>query len=84
MDKTTSQIELEEGNSEEYEVKAICVSAVYTRKSEGHLPSFYYLGLWKGYFEEENIWKPALAVLHICKLISTFYQDHLEKPTTTS
>ena len=37
--------ELDAGNdSGEYEVEAICDSAVYARKSEsGHLPGLYYL-----------------------------------------
>ena len=36
-------IELDKGNKKEYEVEAICNSAVYVRKSEEHLLSFYYL-----------------------------------------
>ncbi len=36
-------IELDKGNSEEYEVKAICNSAVYAKELENHLPDFYYL-----------------------------------------
>ncbi len=36
-------IELDKGNSEEYEVEAICDSAVYARESEGYLPGLYYL-----------------------------------------
>ncbi len=77
-------IELDEGDSKEYEVKAICNNTVYTRESEGQLPGLYYLVSWKGYLEEENTWEPALAVLHLRKLISTFHRDHPEKPTVTS
>ena len=56
--------ELDAGNkSEEYDVEAICDSAVYTMKSEsGHLPGLYYLVAWKDYLEEENTWEPVLAV----------------------
>ena len=38
-------IELDIGNNEsgEYKVKAICDSAVYARKSAGHLLELYYL-----------------------------------------
>ncbi len=36
-------IELDEGDSKEYEVELICDSAVYARESEGYLPGFYYL-----------------------------------------
>ena len=54
MDETISQIELKEGNSEKYKVKAICENAVYASKLEGHLLSFYYLVSWKSYLEEEN------------------------------
>ena len=35
--------EFETGNSKENKVKAIWDSAVYANKTEGHLPSLYYL-----------------------------------------
>ncbi len=48
-------IELDEGDSEEYEVKAICNREVYTKELDnGQLPSLYYLVSWKSYPEEEN------------------------------
>ncbi len=78
-------IKLNEGNSKEYEIEAICDSEIYTKKSDSsHLPGLYYLVSWKNYFKEENIWKPALMVLHLSKLISTFHYDHPERPTSTS
>ncbi len=78
-------IELDEGDSEEYEVEAICDSKVYAKESNnGQLPGLYYFVLWKGYPKEKNTWEPALAVLHLYKLISTFHRDHSEKPTATS
>ncbi len=40
--RVETAIELDEGDSEEYEVEAICDSAVYARESEGHLPGLYY------------------------------------------
>ncbi len=51
LDQATSQLEFEgnSGDGEEYEVEAICNSAVYARESEGHLPGLYYLVSWKGY-----------------------------------
>ena len=45
VDKTTSQIELDEANSEEYKIKAIYDSAVYARELESHLLGLYYLVL---------------------------------------
>ena len=49
--------ELDAGNnkSKKYKVEAICDSAVYARKSVGHLPGLYYLVFWKAYLEEKNI-----------------------------
>ena len=76
---------LDDGDKKEYEVEAIWDSAVYAKKSEsGHLLGLYYLVSWKGYPEEENTWKPALAVQHLRKLINLFHKDHLNKPITTS
>ncbi len=77
-------IELDEGDSEEYEVEAIRDNAVYARESESHLPGLYYLVSWKGYPEEENTWELVSAVIHLRKLISNFHCDHPEKPTATS
>ena len=77
---------LDAGNkSKKYKVKAIWDSVVYTNKlKSGHLLDFYYLVLWKGYPEEENIWKPLSAVQQLKKLINSFYKDHPEKPIATS
>ena len=63
-EKIAEQLEFEAGsNNKEYEVKGICDSAVYTRKSEAsHLPGFYYLVFWKNYPKNESTWKPASAV----------------------
>ncbi len=65
-------------------MEIICDSVVYARDLESHLLGFYYLVLWKGYLEKENTWEPAPAVLHLRKLINTFYHNYLEKPTATS
>ncbi len=48
------------------------------------MTDFYYLILWKGYSKEKNIWKPSMVVLHLSKLINTFYKEHLEKSTAIS
>ncbi len=78
-------IQLEEGDSKKYNVKAIRNSEIYIKESDSdHLLSLYYLVSWKVYPEEENIWEPALALLHLCKLISTFYRDHPERPIAIS
>ena len=55
VDKKTSQLEFEDdGEGEEYEVEAICDSAVYAKESKsGQLPGLYFLISWKGFPEEE-------------------------------
>ncbi len=85
VDETTSKLEFESNcDGKEYKVEAISNSAIYARKSDGHLLGLYYLVSWKGYLEEENTWAPASVVIHLCKLISNFYYDYPEKPTATS
>ena len=56
------QLEFEAGNNKEYEVNGIWNDAVYAKESIGQLPGLYYLVLWKGYLNEENIWESALAI----------------------
>ena len=56
------QLKFEAGNNKEYEVDGIWDSTVYAKESVGQLPRLYYLAFWGGYPEEENIWKPALAI----------------------
>ncbi len=83
--RVETAIELNEGDSKEYEVEAICDSELYAQESDsGQISSLYYLVSWKRYPKEENTWEPASAVLHLCKLINTFHYDHLEKLTATS
>ena len=54
VDENVTKLEFDAGDKEKYKVKAIRDSAIYVKKSEGHLPSFYYVVAWKGYPEEEN------------------------------
>ena len=79
-----SMPEFEPNNNKEYEVKAIQDSAVYAKETNGHLPGLYYLVAWKGYPEKKNTWELFSAIMHLQKIVSTFYKDHLEKPTITS
>ena len=79
------ELEFEAGDNKEYEVEAIIDSTVYGQQTNNNqMPGFYYLILWKGYPEEENTWEPSSAVIYLRKLISTFHQEHLEKPIVTS
>ena len=64
-------------------MKTICDSAVYARKSKGHLPGLYYLVFQKAYPEKEIIWEPYWAVQYLKKLICLFHTNYLDKPTTT-
>ena len=76
--------EFEPGDDKEYEVEAIRDSAVYAKEADRHLLGLYYLVTWKDYPEEENTWKPFSAVMHLQKMVSTFYKEYLEKPTATA
>ena len=69
--------------SGEYKVEVIQDNTVYTKEADRHLPGLYYLVVWKDYPEEENTWEPFSAVMHLWKIISTFYKDYPEKPTAT-
>ena len=55
MDNTQLNFKFKAGDDKEYEVDGIWDSAVYARESVEQLPGLYYLVLWKGYPEEENI-----------------------------
>ena len=72
------------GDNKEYKVEAIIDSAVYTKEAEAYLPGLHYLVSWENYIEEESTWELSSVVMHLWKMISTFYKDHLEKPTVTS
>ena len=75
--------EFEPGNDKEYKVEAIRDSAAYTKAVDGHLPGLYYMVTWKGYPKEKSSWEPSSTVMHLWKMVSTFYKKHLEKPTAT-
>ena len=64
VDEKTLLLEFEDNSEDkEYEVEAICNSAIYVKKSEsGQLLGLYYLISWKNFPEEENTWKPASAI----------------------
>lgn len=59
-----SWIEFENNDDgDKYNVEAICNSEVYTNESDSsHLPSLYYLVLWKDYLEKKNTWELTLAL----------------------
>ena len=70
-------------NNKKYEVEAIINSTIYAQKAKGHLLGLYYLVSYKGYPKKEHTWEPSSAVMHLSKMISTFYKDHSEKATAT-
>ena len=72
------------GDDKEYEVEAIRDNAVYNKEANGHFSRLYYLIAWKGYPEEESTWELFLAIMHLRKMVSIFYQDYPEKPTAIS
>lgn len=71
--------------NKEYEVEAIKNSGVYVNKVvENQLSKLYYLVFWKSYLEAEKTCKPALAMIYLCKIISTFHKYHSKKPPAKS
>ncbi len=55
----------EAGNNKKYKVKSIVNSTVYDKEAESQLSSLYYLVLWKGYLEEENIWELLTVIIYL-------------------
>lgn len=66
-------------NNKKYKIKAIRNSKVYAKEAVGQLLSIYYLVFWKCYIEEKSTWELALAIIHLCKIISTFHKEHSEQ-----
>lgn len=51
------------GNNDKCKVERIWDNAVYAMVlSIRQLSKLYYFVLWKGYFKEENTWKPILTI----------------------
>lgn len=84
IDKIMSELEFVNKGNGKYEIKVLCGSAVYTREFQGHLPDLYNLVSWKGYLEEENTWKPVLAIQNPQKLATNFYKEYPENPMVVS
>ncbi len=90
VDKTLPELEkdlkFEAGGNKEYKVKVIINSAAYGQQTNDsyQMSGFYYLVSWKSYPEKKNTWEPLLVVIHLQKLINTFYKKYLKKLTITS
>ncbi len=85
LSEPEKDLEFEAGDNKEYEIEAIINSAMYGQQANSdQMPGLYYLVLWNGYAEEENIWESSSAVIHLQELINTFYKEHPEKPTAIS
>ncbi len=80
-----NDVELKAEGNKEYKVETIIDSVVYGQQANSNqIPGLYYLVLWNGYLEEENTWDPSSVVIHLRKLISTFYKEHPKKPIAIS
>ncbi len=64
-------------DNKEYKVKAIIDSVVYNKKTSNQMPGLDYLVLWKNYHKEISTWELLTAVMHLRKLINTFYKNYL-------
>lgn len=76
--------ELNTGKNKKYKIEAIKNNAIYANVViESQLPELYYCISWKKYREDENTWEPTSILIHFRKMINTFHENHLEKPTAT-
>ena len=77
MEQLQLEFKNKDDNSDKFEVKDICNSAVYAQESENRWPpGLYYLIHWKDTPASEDTWKPYAGIKHLRKLIRIFYQDH--------
>lgn len=71
---------LDAGKEKEYEIEAIRDTAVYANNAAGgQIPWLYYLVSWKKYLKNESIWETTSALMHLWKMINSYYKDHPEK-----
>ena len=76
--------EFDASDNKEYKVEIIKDNAIYAKEIEKHLTGIYYLVFWKGYPEKKRTWEPSSAIMHLWKMISTFYKNYPKKPIATS
>ena len=76
------ELKFDISDNKEYKVEAIKDSAIYAKKAEEYLIGLYYLVFWKSYLEEKNTWELSSTIMHLQKMISTFYKDYPEKLIT--
>ena len=74
----------ETGDNKEYKIEALYDNVVYAKEADEHLLKLYYLVAWKYYPEEENIWELSSAVMHLRKMVNTFFKNNSEKLIVTS
>ena len=79
------KLEFRARDNQEYELKAIINSTVYSQeKKNDQMPGLYYLVSWKGFLDEKNTGEPSSAVIQLRMLISIFHKEHPKKPIATS
>ncbi len=79
-------LEFKAGDNKEYEFETLIDSAIYGQQANDNdqILSLYYFVLEKSYPEEKNTSVHSLTVIHLRKLISTFYKEHPEKSIVIS
>lgn len=66
-------------NNKEYKIEAIHNNKVDKKEIANQLLRLFYIIFGKSYPKPENIVESILKIMHLCKIINIFYQNHWNK-----